>query len=137
MMKHFFSRQFAGFLLVGGLAALLHWLTRVLLSVFMPYSWAVALAYVVGMSVAFALNSRYVFPTSDKPVAKQARDFVAINLAFFPVVWVTAIGLNGLLPGFGIVHYAEEVAHALAISLPMLATFLLYKFYAFREKYYG
>ncbi len=137
MLRHFLSRQFAGFLAVGGLAALLHWLSRVLLSALMPYSAAVALAYVVGMSVAFVLNSYYVFPTSDKPVARQARDFVAINLAFFPVVWVIAMGLNQFLPRIGIVQYAEEVAHALAISLPVLATFLLYKFYAFREKYYG
>jgi putative flippase GtrA len=137
VLRHFLSRQFAGFLAVGGLAALLHWLSRVLLSALMPYSAAVALAYVVGMSVAFVLNSYYVFPTSDKPVARQARDFVAINLAFFPVVWVTAMGLNEVLPRMGIVQYSEEVAHALAISLPVLATFLLYKFYAFREKYYG
>lgn len=137
MLRHFLSRQFASFLAVGGFAALLHWLARVLLSTLVPYGWAVALAYVVGMSVAFALNSYYVFPVSDKPVAKQARDFVAINLAFFPVVWVTAMGLNELLPRIGIVQYAEEVAHALAISLPVLASFLLYKFYAFREKYYG
>ncbi len=89
------------------------------------------------MAIAFVLNSYYVFPTSDKPVAKQARDFIAINLAFMPVVWVAAMGLNALLPRVGIVRYSEEVAHALAISLPVLATFLLYKFYAFREKYYG
>lgn len=137
MLKHFLSRQFAGFLAVGGFAALLHWLARIGLSTLLPYSWAVALAYAVGMSVAFALNSYYVFPQSDKPVAKQARDFLAINLAFFPVVWVTAMGLNALLPRLGVVQFAEEVAHALAISLPVLATFLLYKFYAFREKYYG
>ncbi len=131
------SRQFAGFLLVGTTAAGLHWLARLALSTVMPYGWAVFLAYGVGMAIAFVLNSYYVFPTSDKPVAKQARDFVAINLAFMPVVWAAAMGLNALLPRVGIVRYSEEVAHALAISLPVLATFLLYKFYAFREKYYG
>ena len=97
MLKHFLSRQFAGFLLVGVTAALLHWLARILLSLLMPFAWAVALAYGVGMAAAFLLNSFYVFPASDKPVEKQARDFIVINTAFFPVVWVVSIQLNRLL----------------------------------------
>jgi len=137
MLRHFVSRQFAGFLLVGGFAALLHWLARILLSLLMPYSWAVALAYGVGMGTAFILNSYYVFPASDKPVDKQARDFVMINAAFFPVVWIVSIQLNGFLISQGMDRYTEEVAHALAISLPVLGTFLLYKFIAFRENYHG
>ncbi len=137
MLKHFLSRQFAGFLLVGGVAALLHWIARILLSLLMPFTWAVALAYGVGMATAFILNSRYVFPASDKPVEKQARDFFVINTAFFPVVWVVSVQLNKLLIGLGLRHYTEEVAHGLAISLPVLGTFLLYKFIAFRENYHG
>jgi putative flippase GtrA len=137
MLKHFLSRQFAGFLLVGGLAAFLHWLARILLSLVMPYGWAVFLAYGVGMGIAFALNSRYIFPTSDKPVRKQARDFLAINLALLPLVWLASLMLNQWLIGQGAVRYSEEIAHASAITLPVMATFLLYKFFAFREKYYG
>lgn len=136
-MKHFLSGQFLRFLAVGASAALLHWLARILLSQAMSYTWAVCFAYAVGMAVAFALNRLYVFPVSDKPVALQARDFLLINLAFFPVVWAAALALNALLLELGMVRYTEELAHGLAISLPVLATFLLYKFYAFREKHYG
>ena len=137
MLKLFLSRQFAGFLVAGGMAALLHWLTRILLSLVMPFSWAVFFAYGVGMAVAFLLNSYFVFPASDKPVARQARDFFVINLCFFPVVWLVALQLNRLLVDSGVVEFSEEIAHAFAISIPVLATFLLYKFFAFREKYYG
>lgn len=137
MLSHFVSRQFAGFLFAGGLAALLHWIARILLSLVLPYSWAVAFAYGVGMAVAFLLNSYYVFPASDKPLPKQARDFFAINIAFFPVVWLASLQLNELLRELGVERYTEEIAHAIAISLPVMATFLLYKFFAFREKYYG
>ncbi len=137
MLRHFVSRQFAGFLFAGGCAALLHWLARIALSLFMPYSWAVVFAYGVGMGVAFLLNSYFVFPASDKPVPKQARDFLVINVAFFPVVWAASMQLNRFLIDAGVDRYTEEIAHALAISIPVLATFLLYKFFAFREKYYG
>ncbi len=137
MLKHFLSRQFAGFVLVGALAAFLHWVARILLSLTMPYPWAVFFAYGVGMGIAFVLNSWYVFPRSDKPVRKQARDFLAINLLFLPVVWVASLFLKQWLQDQGVVRYSEEIAHAIAITLPVMATFLLYKFFAFREKYYG
>ncbi len=137
MIATFLSRQFLAFLFAGGVAALLHWLARLLLSQFLPFGWAVALAYSVGMTVAFVLNRWLVFPGSDKPVERQARDFIVINLAFFPIVWIVALLLNKLFINLGLTAYTEEVAHALAISLPVLVTFLLYKFYAFREGWHA
>jgi len=137
MIATFLSRQFLAFLFAGGVAALLHWLARLLLSQFLPFGWAVALAYSVGMTVAFVLNRWLVFPSSDKPVERQARDFIVINLAFFPIVWIVALFLNKLFINLGLTAYTEEVAHALAISLPVLVTFLLYKFYAFREGWHA
>lgn len=137
MLAHFLSRQFLAFLLAGGLAAFVHWLVRILFSQFMAFSGAVALAYGIGMATAFLLNSKLVFPRSDKPVEKQARGFILINLLFFPVVWVVALLLNRALIDLGVPAYTEELAHAFAISLPVLMTFLLYKFYAFRENWHG
>ncbi len=125
------------FLAVGMTAALLHWLSRILLSQLMSYAWAVALAYGVGMTIAFLLNRYFVFPTSDKPASKQARDFFFINISFFPVVWIASLLFNQMLITLGVGRYSEGIAHALAISLPLMATFLLYKLFAFKDKYYG
>lgn len=136
MIRHFLTRQFLIFLIVGGIAAILHWLARLLLSTIFPFSIAVAIAYVIGMTVAFILNVLYVFPVSDKPRRNQIRDFVIVNLSFFPVVWFASLQVNILLKSLGMVMYTEELAHALAIPLPMLATFLIYKFFAFKEKRY-
>jgi putative flippase GtrA len=133
VIGHFFSRQFLGFVAVGGTAALLHWLARIGLSLWLPFPVAVALAYLVGMLVAFLLNTFFVFPRSTRPRTRQALDFVVINLASFPVVWVASIQLDKVLRAFGMTHYTEALAHAVAIALPMLATFLIYKFYAFKE----
>lgn len=133
MIRHFLTWQFVGFLAVGGLAALLHWLARIALSLWLPFALAVACAYGVGMAVAFVLNSLFVFPNSDRPRRLQVRDFVLVNLAFFPVVWLAAVKLNELLLALDFTWQHEALAHALAIPLPMLATFLIYKFFAFRE----
>jgi len=133
VIQHFLTRQFLGFLAVGGTAAALHWAARWLLSHWLPFGWAVALAYGVGLSVAFWLNSRHVFPRSTRPRRLQARDFVAINLLFFPVVWLAALGFDAALRAAGMQHHTQDVAHAIAVGLPTVFTFLFYKFFAFRE----
>ena len=133
MTKHFFSFQFIGFVSVGLFAALLHWAARIFLSYWLSFSYAVMIAYCVGMIVAFVLNRFFVFPKSNRPISKQARDFTLTNLLFFPVVWLLAIKINNKLFTMGVSIYNEEISHAVAISIPMLATFLIYKFFAFKE----
>lgn len=133
MISHFFTKQFLGFLLVGGVAALLHWLSRIMLSNWMSFSSAVVIAYLFGILTAFILNSFFVFPKSDKPKIKQARDFIFTNLCFFPIAWIAAIGFNRLLQSFGISSYSELISHGIAVGLPMFATFLIYKFFAFKD----
>jgi putative flippase GtrA len=127
-----FTRQFALFVAVGLTAAILHWLARYALSRWLPFWLAVALAYGVGMAVAFALNRVLVFPGSRRRMGLQVRDFVIINLAFFPVVWGISLVLAGfVLPWLGVAAHREEVAHAVAIAIPVVATFLLHKFVTF------
>lgn len=133
MIAHFFSTQFLRFLLVGITAAVLHWLARYGLSVWVSFPLAVALAYIVGIAVAFELNRRWVFPASGRPIAKQARDFVFVNLAFFPVVWGAALLFKNLLQQMGVHDFVDGIAHGLAISLPVLMTFLIYKLITFRS----
>jgi putative flippase GtrA len=133
MISHFFTKQFLGFLAVGGLAAFLHWASRILLSNWLSFSWAVVVAYCVGIIVAFFLNSYFIFPKSIKPKASQARDFIFTNICFFPVVWAAALLFNYVLQSLGFVKYTEAIAHAIAVGLPMFATFLIYKFFAFKD----
>jgi len=137
MIKYFFSKQFLRFLVVGGIAALLHWLSRILLSNWLTFSWAVTSSYAVGMLVAFMLNSFFVFPKSEKPRHKQARDFIIINLSLFPLVWGASIAINNVLQALNILSNTQAIAHGIAVALPMFATFLIYKFFAFKESQFG
>lgn len=134
MIKVFFTKQFLAFLFVGGAAALLHWLARIGLSLWLPFAIAISVAYMVGMTVSFLLNNIFVFPNSNKTKQTQIRDFILVNLSFFPLVWYASIYINIWLKTIGINSHSEELAHGMAISLPILATFLLYKFVAFKEK---
>jgi putative flippase GtrA len=137
VIRHFLSLQFLRFLFVGGVAALLHWLARIAFSQWLSFVWAVALAYGVGMGVAFILNRMFVFPHSPKPAHQQLRDFVLVNVGFFPVVWASAIVIEAGLRHAGMRTYTQALAHAISIAIPMLATFLMYKFIAFKDVDHG
>lgn len=131
MIKHFFSMQFLAFIGVGVTAALANWCTRYILSYELDYSLAVVLAYLLGISVAFLLNRRFVFPGSPRPMAAQAREFLLVNIAFLPVVWLAALAMRHIFIQAGLESIADGLAHAISLAVPALATFLIYKFFTF------
>ncbi len=132
MIRHFLSRQFVVFLAVGGTAAAINWLARWLFRHWTSYGVAVTLAYVCGLATGFLLSRRYVFPGASRPVQAQAREFVLINLAWFPVVWGGSLLLARWLAGWGAGSWSEGIAHGIATGLPALGSFLIYKLYTFR-----
>ncbi len=128
----FLSKQFALFLIVGVIAATAHWLYRYGLNFFMSYTAALVLAYALSLGTAFLMMRRYVFPASRKPVRHQASYFLIVQTAMFPLVFGVAYGLSELV----LVHYldidlARNLAHAIAVPLPALLSFVLQKFIAF------
>lgn len=133
MIKHFLTKQFLKFLLVGGSAALVNWVARIIINIWTDFSTAVVAAYVFGMAAAFILNRIYVFPESNRHIDKQIRDFAVTNFIAFWIVWFMSIVIKSLLELYlGFYSYSAEVAHFLALSAPMLVSFLIYKFIAFK-----
>jgi len=65
VIKQFLSRQFLVFLLTGGFAALVNFLSRILYNTWMSFSSAVILAYITGMITAFILARIFVFRKSE------------------------------------------------------------------------
>jgi putative flippase GtrA len=56
-----------------------------------------------------------------------------MNLLSFPIVWFSAIKINEGLQALGYYTYTESIAHAIAVTLPTITTFLFYKMFAFRD----
>jgi putative flippase GtrA len=129
------TRQFALFVLVGGVAALIHWTARILLNLVMDFRVAVIVAYAVGIGTAFLLNKRFVFPDSGRALAGEVRYFVLFNVAAFPLVFGASVLLaEQALPWLGFTWHVPEIAHAIAISLPLLVNFFLHKFITFKPQ---
>jgi putative flippase GtrA len=129
----YLSEQFGRFLIAGGVALLLHWLSRFVFNWYVDFGWAIVLAYLVGIVVAFVLNKIFVFPYSGRSLNFELFFFFFVNVAAFPFVWVAAYVLGEWV----FVHWmpkqiALAFGHAIAISLPVFVNFVLHKFITFR-----
>lgn len=133
VIAFYMSAQFARFIAVGGLALLLHWLSRFVFNSFMTYGWAIAMAYAVGMLAAFVLNKIYVFPFSEQSLNFEVFFFFLVNIAAFPLVWVVAYVMGEwVLVRYVQPQLALALAHGFAITLPAFANYALHKLVTFR-----
>lgn len=130
----YLSRQFLLFLLVGGVAALLHWLARIGFDVWFGYLTSIVLAYFVGLIVAFILNRVFVFPKSNRSMSFEISAFTIVNILAFPVVVaVSYVSSEMLLRHFLSLDLARLIGHGAGVISPVLVNFAAHKFWTFGE----
>lgn len=129
------ARKFARFLALGGCAAVVNWLSRFCLEQIMAFPAAVAVAYVIGMAMAFMLYRRFVFPGSPQPLRRQVKLFILINIFAIAQVWAAAMTLvYYAFPSIGLVGpLAEPLGHGLAIGVPTISSYFGHRFLTFRQ----
>ena len=129
------TRQFAAFVAVGGIAALVNIVSRLLVSRFMSYEAAIVVAYLCGMVTAFFLNRMFVFQAaSSQEASRQFVRFTLVNVVALAQVWVVGVGLaRFLLPAVGFNWHAETVAHVIAVASPILTSYVAHKYFSFAE----
>lgn len=132
-MSLLLSRQFGLFIVAGGVAAVVHWGSRIWLNQFVHFKLALVFAYVIGIATAFTLNKWMVFPESGRALRAEINYFVFFNVAAFPLVWGASVFLaDYAFPALGMTWHVREIAHAIAIALPLVLNFYLHKFITFR-----
>ena len=133
MSKHF-KTEFTQFLLVGGVAALVNFLARIAINLFVSFAVAVVLAYLVGMATAFVLSKFYVFERSGRHHLHELRDFTIVNLIAVVQVWGISVGLaEYVFPAIGYQFYAPEVAHLIGLGVPAVTSYFGHKHFSFRK----
>jgi putative flippase GtrA len=133
VIAQFLSRQFLQFLLVGGTAAIVNFLSRIAYSRWLDFSTAVILAYVTGMVVAFVLARVFVFGQTSQPVGRSAGLFVLVNLVGVAQSWAISMALAlYVLPMAGVVEHAQAIAHAIGVAVPAFTSYLGHKRWSFR-----
>lgn len=131
----YFSAQFIKFIFAGSTSAFVNLSSRFLLHQVLKINSNVSfvVAYFIGLFTAFVLYRRYVFPYSLVPYNTQAVRFLLINFSFFPIAIISFNLLVELFNFIGFGVYSHPFSHILVIGLPALITFLLYKFFAFKN----
>lgn len=128
------NKQFALFIVAGGIAACVNFFSRILLSHWLVYGTAIVVAYLLGMVTAFALNRLFVFKKVSHSVRHQVFWFTTVNLA--AVLQTLAISLlmaKWLFPRVGFTWHPETIAHAFGVAVPVLTSFVGHKYLSFKS----
>jgi putative flippase GtrA len=128
--KYYFNLEFFRFFVVGFICAVSHWLARIVINYYLSFEWSLIISYVAALSLAFLLNKYYVFQKSEWSIS-QIYKFVGINLFFLPVVFYSSILINNILNDMNYYFFSRGIAHFISISIPMMLTFVFYKFRIF------
>jgi putative flippase GtrA len=129
----FFTRQFLAFVVAGGTSVVFNLAARHALSAVVPFEAAVAMAYVVGVAVAFAMNRWLVFRDARGSLARQGARFAAVNLVGLAQVWLVSVALlRWVFPALSMQWHAEWVAHFLGLATLTVTSFVAHKRYSFR-----
>ena len=133
MIGAFTSRQFLMFLLTGGTAAAVNFVSRILYNHWFDYSTSIIFAYLTGMATAFVLARLFVFTESSQEWHLSALIFTLVNVFAVAQTWVISMGLAYyLLPSVGVTHFAPEIAHAAGVAFPVFTSYLGHKYWSFR-----
>ena len=130
----FASRQFALFVVTGGIAAAVNFFSRIFYSQWFDYSSAVIVAYLTGMITAFILARLFVFTDSAQQLQRSALRFVLVNVVAVAQTWMISMALfYWALPALGVERFAAEFAHAVGVMVPVFTSYLGHKYWSFRE----
>lgn len=117
---------------VGLLAALVNVVARLFFNQIVSYELAVALAFPVALTVAFALNRHYVFDGRGGDAKGQYVKFAIVNLLALSQVWIISVGLaRFVFPGAGFTWHADTIAHIIGVGSPILTSYFAYKHFVF------
>jgi energy-coupling factor transport system substrate-specific component len=120
------------FLLAGGTASFVNWLSRFAFSVVLPFPVAVILAAAVGLGIGFISYRLWVWPGSSVGIRMQLARFLAVNIGSAIVVFLVSVPLAAILKNQAqSVPVAEGVAHACGIAAGAIITFLGHRTFTF------
>jgi putative flippase GtrA len=129
----FKSRQFWIFIVTGGFAAIINFLSRIVYNQWVDFSISIVIAYITGMITAFVLAKIFVFKESAQPLSKSIFYFILINVFAVLQTWAVSMSLvTYVFPWGGWKLHPEEIAHAIGIIVPVFSSYLGHKYITFR-----
>jgi putative flippase GtrA len=103
------------------------------ISKWLPFEAAIALAYLLGMTTAFLLTKAFVFKKSEVHWLLEYGRFALVNVVAFIQVLLVSEGLVRLLfPRIGFHWHPEEIGHLIGVMSPIVTSYYAHKHFSFR-----
>ncbi len=134
MIKKILTFQFNLFLIAGGIAALINFSSRIILNIWLNFSYSIIIAYVIGMITFYLLAKTYVFIGSNQSYVKSIFYFICVNILAVAQTWLISIGLaNYLFPEIGLLKFDKEIAHGIGVLVPVFTSYFGHKYFSFSK----
>lgn len=128
------TKQFISFLLSGGLAALINFISRIAYNHWFTFSTSVILAFMTGLTAGFILMKLFVFSSSRKSLKHSVFFYILVNVFAALQTWLISMALAYyLLPYLGVEKFSKEIAHAAGIAVPVFTSYIGHKRWTFSE----
>jgi len=123
------------FLLTGLSSVLVNMLSRIVFNQWFGYSVSIFLAYTISTILAYVLARYYVFNQSNTTIKRSAYRFFLVNVFGAIQVWFISVTLAlHVLPYYGFIYYAPEVAQLMALSSLTLTSYYLHTYFSFSHQ---
>ncbi|MGV6492675.1 GtrA family protein [Stenotrophomonas rhizophila] len=128
------SKRFIMFIVSGGIAAGANFCSRIVFSLWLPYSVSIVLGFMVGLVAAFILMRKLAFTETSNAPHSQVMWFLVVNaFALVQTFCVSLLFARWLLPMMGVTRGAETIAHAIGVATPVLTSYIGHKRLSFRS----
>lgn len=128
------ARNFILFVMTSGASACLNLIVRALLSAFLLYELAIAIAYVCSTTAAFLLARRFVFTSADGDWRGEYARFVMVNIMGFFQVLAVSSGLARIaFPAIGFEWHPLLVAHFTGLASLAFTSYFAHARFSFRK----
>ncbi len=137
MMARFYNSQFLRYFGSAFVALCVNLISRIFYELFFSFGLSVALGYVSGHFVNFAISQKYIFPKDKYKSTKIA--FVKFSLVacvgLFVQTFIAIVAINALQgANVGIsLELQKLIAHICGIGASFICNFLGHKFFSFRD----
>ena len=127
------KRQFILFIITGGTSAVINILSRIILSEFFSFEFAILISYGIGMITAFSLAKRFVFLNSKKSTKKSFPAFALVNLiSVLQTFFVSILMKNWLIIFFDNLLFIELISHTCGLGILVFTSFYGHKYITFK-----
>ena len=102
------SKKFSTFIVVGAIAAIVNFLSRLILNQWLSFEYSIIVAFFLGLFTGYVLSRKFVFFETDSSIIPSCIKFVVVNIVAIIQTYYISIYLHLLLDKYTDWNYSLE-----------------------------